>query len=142
MGSPVSVCQKMVTIPFSFVDGLQYKDSVISDLNLMKKLNCNITDVDMIKIKANIAKIREFNTYARLVDILVEKNPFTTIEDETDDSPPKKKQKVEIVNENPKNGKNIYESEWVNWILKNTGFVDKFDPSHFVFCLNNLERFT
>ena len=33
-------------ISFSFVDGLQYKDAVISDLNLMKKLNCNIICVD------------------------------------------------------------------------------------------------
>jgi hypothetical protein len=107
----------------------------------LKKLNSNITDVDMIKIKSNIAKIREFNTYAKLVQILVEKNPFTTIETENDE-PSKKRQKVEIVNENPKNDKNIYESEWVNWIMKNTGFVDKFEPSHFVFCLNNLERFT
>jgi len=105
------------------------------------KLNSNIANVDMIKIKSNIAKIREFNTYAKLVEILVEKNPFTTIETETAE-PSKKRPKVEIVNENPKNDKNIYESEWVNWIMKNTGFVDKFEPSHFVFCLNNLERFT
>lgn len=104
------------------------------------KLNSKITDIDMIKIKSNIAKIREFNTYAKLVEILVEKNPFTTIKTETDE-PSKKKQKVEIVNENAKNDKNMYESEWVNWILKNPGFVDKFEPSHFVFCLNNLERF-
>jgi hypothetical protein len=102
------------------------------------KLNSKIADVDIIKIKENIVKIREFNDYAKLVEILVEKNSLTNTNIETNE-PSKKKQKVEIVNEKPKNDKNIYESEWVNWIVKNTGFVDKFEPNHFIFCLNNLE---
>jgi hypothetical protein len=33
-------------ISFSFVDGLQYKEAVLSDLMLMRKLNCNVICVD------------------------------------------------------------------------------------------------
>ena len=33
-------------IVFSFVDGLQYKDAVLSDLNMMKKLDCSCICVD------------------------------------------------------------------------------------------------
>lgn len=44
-------------ISFSFVDGLQYKDSVISDLNLMKKLNCNIICVDDFTRNTNESQV-------------------------------------------------------------------------------------
>ena len=105
----------------------------------LKKLDYNVMNFDKNKINSNIAKIREFNTYAKLVEILVENNPLSTTEI---DEPSKKKQKVEIVNEANKSNKNMYENEWVNWICKNPGFIDKFEPSHFIFCLNNLERLT
>jgi hypothetical protein len=39
------------------VDGLQYKDSVISDLNLMKKLNCNIICVDDFTRNTNESQV-------------------------------------------------------------------------------------
>lgn len=44
-------------ISFSFVDGLQYKNSVISDLNLMKKLNCNIICVDDFTRNTNESQV-------------------------------------------------------------------------------------
>ena len=111
----------------------------------LKRLNCNIMDFDKNKVNANIAKIREFNTYAKLVEILIENKPIITTKStdtETTNTkttetlePEKKRQKIEPSN------KNMYENEWVNWICKNQGFIDKFEPRHFIFCLNNLELF-
>ena len=48
---------KYKPIIFSFVDGLQYTDSVLYDLNMMDKLNCKVICVDDYNRLTNISQV-------------------------------------------------------------------------------------
>ena len=48
---------KYKPIIFSFVDGLQYTDSVLYDLNMMDKLNCKVICVDDYNKLTNISQV-------------------------------------------------------------------------------------
>jgi len=48
---------KYKPIIFSFVDGLQYIDSVLYDLNMMDKLNCKVICVDDYNRLTNISQV-------------------------------------------------------------------------------------
>ena len=65
-------------ISFSFVDGLQYKEAVLSDLRLMRKLNCKVICVDDYTRNTNESQvplaIDEFLTIFNDYEILYSEN--------------------------------------------------------------------
>lgn len=65
-------------IIFSFVDGLQYMDNVLYDLNMMDKLNCKVICVDDYNRLTNISQvplaIEEFIKNNKNYDVVYQNN--------------------------------------------------------------------
>lgn len=63
-------------ITFSFVDGLQYKDAVINDLELMHKLNCKLICVD------DFTRLNECSQVPLAVEYFLNQYDYTFYTDE------------------------------------------------------------